>query len=96
MQYNESQKRQIWDNTTKPIIASNGVYLHNLYALDYRNNEVHWNCFGDRESEFGWEIDHIIPVALGGRTIPRNLRVSHWKPNAILGGMLSARLNNRC
>ena len=36
---------------------------------------------GDRESIFGWEIDHIIPVADGGTNDIDNLRPLQWENN---------------
>lgn len=41
--------------------------------------------YGDRNSDFGWEIDHILPVAKGGDEQLINLRPMHWK-NVIAKG----------
>lgn len=44
-----------------------------------------WMGFGyhnDRDSEYGWEIDHITPVADGGTDALSNLRPLQWKNNA--------------
>lgn len=43
------------------------------------------HLYGDRDSEFGWEIDHVYPEALGGRDDIENLRAMHWKNNASKG-----------
>ena len=36
----------------------------------------------NREDEYGWEIDHIKPVALGGTDDLTNLQPLHWSNNA--------------
>jgi hypothetical protein len=50
---------------------------------------IHYEDFENRESDFGWEIDHVIPIAtLRLRKVPRklwnhesNIRAMHWKNN---------------
>ena len=47
-----------------------------------------WICFtqfGNRNSEYGWEIDHIRPVAKGGSDQLGNLQPLHWRNNAAKG-----------
>ena len=38
--------------------------------------------YGDRDSDYGWEIDHIKPVADGGTNLLSNLRPLQWENNA--------------
>ena len=38
--------------------------------------------YGDRNSPYGWEIDHITPLSKGGdQQALSNLRPLHWKNN---------------
>lgn len=46
---------------------------------------------GDRNAQYGWEIDHIKPVALGGTDSFDNLQPLHWKNNVEKGDSTSLR-----
>jgi hypothetical protein len=37
--------------------------------------------YGNRDSQYGWEIDHIRPVSLGGNDSILNLRPLQWRNN---------------
>lgn len=37
--------------------------------------------YGDTTHPFGWEIDHVYPVQLGGNDESVNLRAMNWKNN---------------
>ena len=39
------------------------------------------NEYGNRDSDHGWEIDHITPLAQGGSNHLSNLRPLNWKSN---------------
>ena len=41
--------------------------------------------YGMRDSVFGWEVDHVFPVILGGDDFKRNLRAMQWKNNVSKG-----------
>ena len=47
-----------------------------------------WSEYGDRQSVYGWEVDHAQPTILGGASGHSNLRALHWRNNASLGGLL--------
>ena len=37
--------------------------------------------YGNTRSRYGWEIDHIVPVALGGKDDLTNLQPLQWENN---------------
>lgn len=41
--------------------------------------------YGMRDSIFGWEVDHVFPIALGGDDFDRNLRAMQWENNVSKG-----------
>lgn len=41
-----------------------------------------------RFSAYGWQVDHILPIALGGGDQAINLRPRHWRGNCGAGGLL--------
>lgn len=56
-------------------------YDKDKYRQDECGAWIMWIKYGDRSSEFGWEIDHIISEANGGKDILSNLRPLQWKNN---------------
>jgi hypothetical protein len=41
-------------------------------------------------SEFGWEVDQVVPSRVGGPDHFDNLRARHWRGNRRAGGLLGA------
>ncbi len=56
-------------------------YDHFLMRRDDYGNLISRFDYGERNSVFGWEIDHIIPVSMGGNDLLTNLRPLQWKNN---------------
>ena len=56
-------------------------YDPDLWRRDDFGRAISFAAYGDRESKFGWEIDHVIPVADGGTDDIDNLRSLHWRSN---------------
>ncbi|MBL8564323.1 MAG: HNH endonuclease [Hyphomicrobiaceae bacterium] len=42
---------------------------------------IHRHSYGNRDSPYGWEIDHISPESNGGSDALSNLRPLHWRNN---------------
>lgn len=60
----------------------------NVMRMDDFGSVILWSEYGKRNSDFGWEIDHRHPTALGGGDGLSNLRALNWRNNASLGGCL--------
>jgi len=54
-------------------------------ARGFRKDEcgawIKLSDYGNRDSPYGWEIDHIFPQSLGGSDELYNLRPLHWENN---------------
>lgn len=62
------------------------------YRMDNCGSIMEFSKHGDRNSEFGWEIDHINPVANDGDDNLDNLQPLNWKNNLAK----SDKLNWKC
>ena len=50
-------------------------------AVDYAGRVIAKGAYGDRNSEFGWNVDHILPQSKGGTTADHNLICCHILTN---------------
>lgn len=55
------------------------------WRWDDEGNPIAFSAYGDRNSPYGWEIDHVVPVAWGGRSALENERPLHWRANVRRG-----------
>lgn len=82
--YNDTLKRGIWGRGQ--IIEG---YDSNRVRKDACGAWIIWDKYGDRDSPFGWEVDHIYPESklrekgVDSEMIDNlvNLRPLHWKNN---------------
>jgi 5-methylcytosine-specific restriction endonuclease McrA len=86
----ELRKRAVWEKATKLPF-----YDPVEWRADATNQIIRYSHYGDRQSQWGWEIDHVFPTALGGRDDLDNLRPLHFRANASLGGILGSYLSGR-
>jgi hypothetical protein len=52
------------------------------WAKDDCGAWIQRSTYGDRNSLYGWEVDHIQPESRGGSNELSNLRPLHWENNA--------------
>ena len=53
----------------------------NTNAVDYAGREIRKGAYNDRNSQFGWNVDHILPVSKNGKTSDHNLICCHILTN---------------
>ena len=70
-------------------------YDSNVWRRDDNGDVIKFSEYGNRDSEFGWEIDHIHPSALGGSDHLSNKRPLHCRRNTADGGALGNALRSR-
>lgn len=51
------------------------------YRKDIFGSWMQRDCYGETNSQFGWEIDHIVPVSRGGSDLLSNLQPLQWQNN---------------
>lgn len=89
MEFTEEKKREIWN---KGIIDDK--YPSEKVRKDACGAFILYDDFGDRNSVFGWEVDHIYPASklklrkdISSEQIDdiRNLRPLNWRNNSSKG-----------
>lgn len=68
-------EQAVWEKAS-PIPGYDPMVLRR----DSRGNMIKRNARG-KCSEYGWHIDHIVPLSLGGSDTLPNLQPLHWRNN---------------
>jgi len=80
MAFDVITKLKVWNKGT--IAPPNG-------ALKWRKDEcgawMLFSAYGDRNSQYGWEIDHVTSTENGGSDALSNLRPLNWRNNVSKG-----------
>lgn len=77
MDFTEQDKISVWQ---KGQVCQNNDPRY--WRKDACNAWIGFQFYGNRDSEYGWEIDHIIP---NGSNMLFNLQPLHWMNNAKKG-----------
>jgi hypothetical protein len=66
----------------------------NDIGYDFSGYEVRKGSYGLVGSKFGWNIDHILPVSMGGTDHYYNLQITHISTNNERGNRMSFWIDN--
>jgi len=70
----------VWKKA-KDIQTKDGI----TWGKDYADAWIRYDKYGDRDSDYGWEVDHRKPVAKGGTDDLSNLDPLQWENNVTKG-----------
>lgn len=73
--FSDTTIKDVWNKAQK--IAS---YNPDIWRKDFAGAWINIDQYGE-QSKYGWEIDHLMPVSLGGSDDFSNLVPLHWKNN---------------
>ena len=61
---------------------------------DFAGRIIKKNDYGIR-SEYGWTIDHILPLGMNGSDTWDNIQIAHWKTNEEKANKNTFEINNK-
>jgi len=77
MSFSDDTIQKVWEKGT--VVSG---YDKNVWRKDQCGAWIKRDRYGDRDSKYGWEIDHIKPSSDGGGDELSNLRPLQWENNA--------------
>jgi 5-methylcytosine-specific restriction endonuclease McrA len=72
----ERTKLAVWQKGRPIPNFDAGIWRHDKYGSVMKYSE-----HGNTDSKYGWEIDHVRPVARGGGDDLANLQPLYWENN---------------
>ncbi len=91
--FNTNRNGQPWTESQKKEVWKKGIPIYgespDVWRKDTCGAKIKWSEHGNRDSSYGWEIDHINPVSNGGGDEIWNLQPLYWKNNLDKGDSLS-------
>jgi hypothetical protein len=76
MAFSEEIIQEVWEKGT--VVSNNDP---EIWRKDQCGAWISRSYYGNRDSQYGWEIDHITPESEGGGEQLSNLRPLQWENN---------------
>lgn len=88
-QHNTNRNGISWTEQEKKTVWQKGSIIDGFDSTVWRRDAcgyaMKYTDHGNRNSDYGWEIDHIKAVANGGNDNINNLQPLFWRNNASKG-----------
>lgn len=78
--FTPTEKKLVWDRAHR----INGVDPDTM-RQDYAGAWIRFEDYGNRNSQYGWEIDHLKPLSIGGAEDSSNYLPLQWQNNVRKG-----------
>lgn len=78
--WTESAKEYAWSQA-RTVQGWDG----RVFRQDACGAIIEHSQYGKRQTTYGWEIDHIVPLSIGGADEFGNIQALHWENNVAKG-----------
>lgn len=78
--FTPAEKKLVWDRARQIDSVD-----PDTMRQDYAGAWIRFVDYGNRNSQYGWEIDHLKPLAQGGAEDPSNYLPLQWQNNVRKG-----------